>query len=86
MGDLTAKLADAEALVERIKRDIANGPCRQYGHTWKQTGGCNAGCEARDCQCSVPVYHCTKCGDCDYGDNAEATEIRHECAEERGAA
>lgn len=77
---LTDALADAEAEVARIKREIAQGPCREYGHDWNSTGGANAGC--RDlCSCSVPVYVCTKCGDSDYGDNAEATETREKCAD-----
>lgn len=43
---------------------------------------CNAGCDD-NCQCSVPVNVCARCGDCDYGDNADAIEIRRHCAETR---
>ena len=42
-------------------------------------GGRNAGCDD-DCRCSVPVHVCQKCGDCDYGDNADADETLSICA------
>jgi hypothetical protein len=80
MGDLTSKLAAAQAEVARLQREIAQGPCREYGHTWKSIGGANAGC-CDDCHCSVPVHVCEKCGDCDYGENDDAKAIRIECAE-----
>jgi hypothetical protein len=51
----------------------------EAGHDWQSTGGCNAGCHD-DCSCSVPVRICTRCGDCDYGDNAEAEQVRADCA------
>lgn len=80
--DLSAELAEAESVVNRLRLEIKQGPCRQYGHTWKHVGGCNAGCELdKDCSCSVPVHECTKCGDCDYGENEEADRIRAKCAE-----
>lgn len=76
---LTEALEKAEAEVAAIKRQIASGPCREYGHTWVFHGGCNAGCDDI-CGCSVPVNVCSKCGDCDYGENDEATGIREQCA------
>lgn len=63
-------------------RDIIFLGCYGGRHDWQFTGGCNAGC-GKDCSCSVPVYLCAKCGDWDYGDNGEATEIRRNCAAER---
>lgn len=51
----------------------------ERGHDMQSTGGCNAGCDP-DCGCSVPVHRCTRCGDCDYGENPEAIEIRQACA------
>jgi hypothetical protein len=61
-------------------------PCRILGHRWRHKGGKNCGCEWRDedggistGSCSVPVYECEACGDCDYGDNAEAAETREVC-------
>lgn len=66
----------AEALV------LAGGdrPCAILGHKWKHVGGRNCGCPGMDTRgCSVPVHECESCGDCDYGDNAEATEIKLEC-------
>lgn len=51
-------------------------------HAWKSIGGANAGCD-KNCCCSVPVHECSDCGDCDYGDNAEADEVRRNCEVER---
>ena len=50
----------------------------EAGHDWQSTGGCNAGC-GDSCGCSVPVNVCTRCGDCDYGENEEADEVRSRC-------
>jgi len=77
---LIEELEKARAEVTRIEREMAQGPCRLYGHQWKSYGGCNAGCGYL-CDCSVPVNVCAKCGDCDYGNNTEADEIRRSCAE-----
>lgn len=79
MAKLTEALERAEAEVAALKRQIAQGPCREYGHTWESYGGCNAGC-SDVCGCSVPVNVCSKCGDCDYGDNEEAETVRTNCA------
>jgi hypothetical protein len=51
-------------------------------HDMQSIGGCNAGCEA-DCACSIPVHKCSRCGDCDYGENDEAEEVRRWCKERR---
>jgi hypothetical protein len=83
MDDLVAQLAELEAKAAAVRRQIAQGPCVQYGHTWKLLGGRNVAC-SEDCSCSVSVYVCEKCGDCDYGDNAERDEIVMECAERYG--
>ena len=77
--DLLDELAKVEAQAHALRREIAQGPCREYGHDWQFYGGANAGC-GPDCGCSVPVNVCSKCGDCDYGQNAEAPKIRAECA------
>ncbi len=63
----------AEALV------LAGGPhsCSVLGHKWKSEGGRWCGC--RDGRCSVPVHECEACGDCDYGDNEDADDVRAEC-------
>jgi hypothetical protein len=76
---LRAKIEAAEAALAALQREAAQGPCREFGHDWKFLGGANAGC-ADWCDCSVPVHVCSKCGDCDYGDNNEGDEIRRECA------
>lgn len=52
-------------------------PCAVLGHKWEFTGCANCGCDCGGC--SVPVHHCIACGVCDYGDNAEADDIREEC-------
>jgi hypothetical protein len=75
---LLTELETAQAEVARIERAIAQGPCREYGHDWKFEGGKNAGC-GDGCGCSAPVHVCRKCGDCDYGDNAEADAVRSDC-------
>lgn len=79
MDDLLERLARAEAEATALRREVQQGPCRQYGHDWQPTGGANAGC-CEDCACSVPVHVCSKCGDCDYGDNEWADQTKAECA------
>lgn len=78
---LASKLRDAEAEVERLKRAIGYATCQEVGeHDWKHIGGCNAGCN-KYCNCSIPVHECTRCGDCDYGDNDDARDVRRQCAD-----
>jgi hypothetical protein len=78
---LKDQLDAVEAEAARLRREIASGPCREYGHDWQSYGGRNAGCD-KDCGCSVPVNVCAKCGDCDYGENDEAREIVALCMAE----
>lgn len=75
MNELERLAAEAVAL--------AGGPhpCAMLGHQWRFGGGAHCGCP--DGACSVPVHECA-CGDCDYGDNADADEIRARCAATRG--
>lgn len=54
-------------------------PCRTLGHVWRNVGGVNCGC--KDGSCSIPVRECEACGEWDYGENAEAEEIRRRCEE-----
>lgn len=63
----------AEAIV------LAGGEhqCAVLGHKWIHAGGANCGCP--EGSCSVPVHECESCGDCDYGDNADADEVRAGC-------
>ncbi len=56
-------------------------PCAILGHKWKHIGGANAGCHEL-CNCSVPVHNCEICGDCDYGDNKDADDIKEQCLNE----
>lgn len=76
-SDLLSQLAEAEARVAQLRRAVAQGPCREVGHDWQHIGGRNCGCG--DGGCSVPVHQCSKCGDCDYGDNPEAAATIAAC-------
>ena len=78
MTDLLKQLEEAKNLVARLQVQVKQLSCREVGHDWKFLGGRNAGC-CDDCNCSVSVHYCAKCDDCDYGDNAEAEEIRQKC-------
>lgn len=78
MSNLSTQLAEAEAKVAALRQRIEGATCAEAGHDWRQLGGKNAGCD-RDCGCSVPVYVCDRCGDSDYGDNAEADETIRDC-------
>jgi hypothetical protein len=64
-----------------VKRDWLFVGCEE-GHDMHHIGGCNAGC-GPDCSCSVPVFECSRCKDCDYGRNEEAEFIRRKCLEGR---
>lgn len=79
--NLRQQLEEAEDQVDRLRRQIAAADCREAGCQMVFIGGRNAGC-SKDCVCSVPVHQCSKCKDCDYGDNAEASEIIRKCREE----
>lgn len=79
MSDLLQQIDNAKANVARLEREVARAHCSQVGHDLKHIGGRNAGCRNKDCSCSVPVHECTKCGGCDYGDNAEAEQVRAQC-------
>lgn len=77
--DLTAKLAKARAEVARLERQVTSAPCREVGHRWVQAGGANCGCPRDVGWCSVPVNQCSVCGEWDYGENAEAHQMRGSC-------
>jgi hypothetical protein len=81
MPELADKLEAARAEVARLERIAATATCREIGCDMRHTGGRNCGCD--DGCCSVPVYVCARCGDSDYGDNAEADATRDECTEVR---
>lgn len=89
MPELADKLRDARAEVERLERLAASASCQEIGCDFQSIGGCNCGCryvqdgERCEGQCSVPVMQCTRCGDCDYGNNVEADEKRADCAMRR---
>lgn len=72
-------LREAENRVDQLKRQIMASTCIELGACDMQShGGCNAGC-CDECICHVPVHVCSRCGDCDYGQNAEADEVRRNC-------
>jgi hypothetical protein len=79
---LQSQLAEAEARIAELKRRMVGATCEQAGHDWRSVGGKNAGCDDA-CICSVTVHECGRCGDSDYGDTAEADEVRAWCAEGR---
>ncbi len=79
MPNLADRIADAKAELSRLERLAASATCAEVGHDWQSLGGCNCGCDG-GC-CSVPVNECTRCKDCDYGDNEDAAEIRARCKE-----
>lgn len=54
----------------------------QVDHDMKHIGGCNAGCDEL-CVCSIPVHKCTRCSECDYGENEEARRIVADCKDRR---
>jgi hypothetical protein len=73
MSDPTLERLIAEAAV------LAGGvhECAVLGHDWQPVGG--AGRETSDGRWfSVPVHECRACGDCDYGENDEASAKREE--------
>lgn len=78
MPELAEQLEAARAEVARLERIAATATCQEIGHDWQHIGGANCGCP--DGACSVPVHTCTRCGDSDYGDNADADRWREECA------
>lgn len=63
------------------ERDFIWLGCLSGNHQWRFIGGTNAACDLglKDCGCSVPVNECEKCGDCDYGQNDEADQVREAC-------
>ena len=72
--DLDRLIAEASVLAG------GEHPCAILGHKWKHIGGRHCGCPGINTHgCSVPVHECEVCGDCDYGDNADADEIKLEC-------
>lgn len=75
---LVLQLENAMAEVARLERLVRSATCQERGrHTWKQAGGRNCGCH--DGCCSVPVFECSHCGACDYGENIYAYTVRAEC-------
>jgi hypothetical protein len=79
MSHLQNQLEAARAEVARLEREARQATCRELGrHDWRLRGGRWCGCE--DGGCSIPVHECSRCGDCDYGQNAEADEIKTQCA------
>jgi hypothetical protein len=80
MDTLQEEIEKAKDHLARLERKQKSEDCRKVGCDMQFAGGKNASCDLGDaCDCSVPVYSCTKCGDSDYGDNLEATKTREEC-------
>lgn len=69
---------------KEVFRQYVYNRCIVHGeHVMVLYGGTNAGCGDL-CICSVPVYVCELCGDCDYGDNDEALAIVEKCNDKNG--
>lgn len=66
-------------LAHLIAQASVEHPCSQ-GHDWKFIGAkpCDDENAAR-CRGSRPVYECTRCGDCDYGDVLGAADCEIDC-------
>lgn len=79
MPKLLEEIEAAEAHLAHLRRQALGATCAEIGHDWKSIGGRNAGC-GPDCCCSVPVHECSRCGDCDYGENKWAEQAIAECA------
>lgn len=78
VADLGRLVAEASVLAG------GEHPCHILGHKWEFHGGRHCGCE--EGSCSLPVHECPACGDCDYGENAEAHQIRKDCTDAGRAA
>lgn len=74
------KLHELELLAARAMIEAGIHPCRTGHIAWTFMGGANCGCEPNG-NCSIPVYGCELCGDSDYGENKEASEIIVTCKE-----
>ena len=72
-------LRDVE--IERIARVMHDFLSCRAGHDWRFIGGRNCGCD--DGACSLSVHECRVCGECDYGDNDEAAQIKRDCKTQR---
>lgn len=76
--NLADQIEAARAEVARLERLAAQATCAELGHDWVCLGGANCGCHEWAC-CSVPVHECRRCKACDYGDNADAADMRAQC-------
>ena len=81
---------DSAEAGEKPKRDMLFVNCQDGSHRWRHTGARACCCELIDedtalvsGECSIPVYRCADCGDYDYGENAEAAQVKADCAGER---
>ncbi len=64
---LKEEIEEAENRLAQLRLREASATCAEVGHRWEPVGGSNAGCDD-ECSCSVAVYSCKVCGDCDYGE------------------
>jgi hypothetical protein len=89
--NLADRIVKAREELAHLLRIYETATCSELGCDMQHVGGANCGCEFEIDQdgekriipgcCSVPVLRCTRCGDSDYGDNAEAKETREKCHE-----
>jgi hypothetical protein len=69
-----------EALRHLIAQASVEHPCSQ-GHDWRSIGArpCFDEANAERCSGSRPVYECSRCGDCDYGDEIGVADCQRDC-------
>ncbi len=78
--NLSEKIMEAQSRLELLQRLASMATCEEMGHRMVHLGGVNCGC-FKDACCSIPVHTCSRCGDCDYGDNIEAKATKAACFE-----
>ena len=80
MSKLAEQIEQKRAELANLEQQALTATCRELGrHTWKQMGGMNCGCPRDLGWCSLPVYECSVCGVCDYGENDESQQIKSGC-------
>ena len=77
MRELADKLVENRAGVAQLERIAAIATCREVGCDIRRAGGRNVAGGVRCC--SAPDSVCTRCGDRDDGDKAEAVERQAGC-------
>jgi hypothetical protein len=75
--NLTESIEQKKRELRSLELMALSATCAELGHDWVLDGGKNCGCIDGDC--SIPVHKCSRCGDHDYGENAEAERTLSTC-------